>query len=189
MKLSYSALLLGAASAFGQDALVMNDEPFIQGPDVNGCYSDTDLIKMSEGYRACEYKDSVGIKTICYGYNLERSCAKAAIAHVGGDYNAVMAGGCLSQSQCNSLLETEIVSARNGEAKIFGSSVSCSCAKAVLVDMTYNLGEAGLASFGTFDSLVKQGKWAAAAADGKGTKWCHQTGSRCTRDMAQLEKC
>ena len=55
--------------------------------------------------------------------------------------------------------------------------------------MTYNLGKAGLASFNTFDSLVKQGQWAKAAADGRGTKWCSQTGSRCTRDMAQLEKC
>ena len=114
MKLS-AAILLGAVSAFGQDATAIIEEPFIQGQDANGCYSDTDLIKMSEGFRACEYKDSVGIKTICYGYNLQRSCAKNDIASVGGDYNAVMNGGCLSQSQCNSLLDKEIVSARSGE--------------------------------------------------------------------------
>ena len=155
----------------------------------NSCQSDTDLIKVSEGFRACTYKDSVGIKTICYGYNLQRSCAKADIASVGGDYNAVMAGGCLSQTQCDSLLNKEIVSARNGEKQIYGNKISCQCASSVLVDMTYNLGEAGLASFNTFNSLMEQGQWSAAVADVKKTKWCGQVGSRCTRDTQQILKC
>ena len=121
----------------------------------NGCKSDTDLIKVSEGYKPCEYKDSVGIKTICYGYNLERSCSERDIKSVGGDYSAVMAGGCLSQSQCDSLLNKEVVSAENGEKAIYGSKISCQCATSVLVDMTYNLGQAGLASFNTFNSLME----------------------------------
>ena len=99
-----TALLLSTVSALGQDALIPMPEPFIQGQDINGCYSDTDLVKMSEGFRACEYKDSVGIATICYGYNLQRSCAAADIKSVGGDLAALMKGGCLSQSQCDSLL-------------------------------------------------------------------------------------
>ena len=139
---------------------------------VNGCQSDTELIKISEGYRSCMYKDSVGIKTICYGYNLERSCARAAVTAVGGNYDAVMDGGCLTQSQCNSLLDTEVKSAEQGERSIYGSKVSCQCAVSVLVDMTYNLGQAGLASFHTFNSLMEQGKWVDATNDLKTTKWC-----------------
>ena len=73
-------------------------------------------------------------------------------------------------------------SARSGAQAVFGT-VSCACAKAVTVDMTYNLGQAGIASFTTFDSLIKQKKWAEAAADGKTTLWCKQVGTRCTRDM------
>ena len=153
--------LLGFISAQQQVDLVTlgykQDDRNFAPTDSNGCQSDTDLIKISEGFRSCTYKDSVGIKTICYGYNLERSCAPADIKSVGGDYDAVMAGGCLSQSQCDSLLNKEIVSARNGEKAIYGNKISCQCATSVLVDMTYNLGQAGLASFYTFNSLMEQG--------------------------------
>ena len=134
-----STLLLSTVSALGQDALIPMPELFIQGEDINGCYSDTDLIKMSEGFRACEYKDTTGHSTICYGYNLNRSCAAADIKAVGGNLASIMKGGCLSQSQCNSLLDKEVSSARSGAAHVFGT-VSCACAKAVTVDMTYNLG-------------------------------------------------
>jgi len=57
------------------------------------------------------YKDTVGIKTICYGYNLERSFSREDVTNVGGDFDAVMAGGCLSQSQCNTLLDKDTASA------------------------------------------------------------------------------
>ena len=32
--------------------------------------SDIDLIKQGEGLRLCTYKDTMGIKTVCYGFNL-----------------------------------------------------------------------------------------------------------------------
>ena len=182
------AVLLGSASAM-MDEKYFPTERFIDGPDANGCYSDTDLIKMSEGYRACEYVDTTGHKTVCYGYNLERSCARSDISSVGGDFDKVYSGGCLTQSQCNKLLDIEVGRARSGERDIFGSSVSCGCASSVLVDMTYNLGESQLRSFNTFDSLMKQGKWKDAADDLAGTAWCRQVGSRCSRDRSQIEKC
>ena len=63
----------------------------------NACMSDLQLVKDGEGLRTCTYKDTKGIKTVCYGFNLERgTTAKNLIASVGGDYNAVLAGGCLS---------------------------------------------------------------------------------------------
>ena len=62
------------------------------------CYSDTKLIKMGEGYEACMYYDSVGVKTICYGFNLETGSAKSEVEAVGGDYYSVTHGGCLTSS-------------------------------------------------------------------------------------------
>lgn len=41
-------------------------------------------------------------------------------------------------------------------------------------DMTYNLGAAGMSSFHTFISDIKNHEWSAAAADGRGTLWCKQ---------------
>ena len=55
--------------------------------------------------------------------------------------------------------------------------------------MTYNLGEAGLASFNTFNSLMEAGEWDQAADDLSGTLWCSQVGSRCTRDQNQIRGC
>ena len=60
----------------------------------------------------CEYMDTTGNRTVCYGFNLETSSAKANVESVGGNFNDVYNGGCLSKSQCNSLLDTEVDVAR-----------------------------------------------------------------------------
>ena len=133
--------------------------------------------------------DTTGNRTVCYGFNLETGSAKANVEAVGGNYEDVYNGGCLSQSQCSQLLDQQVDVARSGEKQIYGNSISCSCAKSVLVDMTYNLGEAGLASFTTFNSLMESGQWDAAADDLSGTLWCSQVGSRCTRDQNQIRMC
>ena len=153
------------------------------------CYTDTKLIKMSEGYEACMYLDSVGVKTICYGFNLETGDAKSEVEAVGGDYNDVINGGCLTSSQCDSLLDTEVDQARAGEESIYGSTTGCKCADYVLVDMDYNLGTAGLASFTTFQSYIEEQDWDAAADDLYTTLWCSQVGTRCDRDAEQIRGC
>ena len=33
--------------------------------------STVDMIKQAEGYRSCMYKDSMGVPSVCYGYNLK----------------------------------------------------------------------------------------------------------------------
>ena len=153
------------------------------------CQSDIQLIEQGEGLELCEYMDTTGNRTVCYGFNLETSSAKSNVESVGGNYNDVYNGGCLTQTQCEQLLDKEVDVARQGEQQIYGNTITCSCAKSVLVDMTYNLGEAGLASFTTFNSLMEQGQWDAAADDLSGTLWCSQVGSRCTRDQDQIRQC
>ena len=133
--------------------------------------------------------DTTGNRTICYGFNLETSSAKKNVEAVGGNFDEVYNGGCLSKSQCEDLLNEEVDVARQGEKQIYGNKISCQCATYVLVDMTYNLGEAGLASFGTFNSLMEAGEWDQAADDLSGTLWCSQVGSRCTRDQNQIRGC
>lgn len=145
------------------------------------CQSATALIKAAEGYRPCTYKDTTGHKTICYGFNLDASGAKAKVEAVGGNWNKIYNdGGCLSQTQCDELLAGEVSKAQSGARRIFGTQ--CSCIDAVLTDMTYNLGSGGMSSFSTFISLIKSHSWSKAASDIKGTLWCRQVKSRCTRD-------
>lgn len=67
----------------------------------------------------------------------DKSGAKAEVEAVGGDYEKVCNGGCLTKSQCQQLLSKEVSAAASGAEGIFGQQ--CSCIMAVLTDMTYNL--------------------------------------------------
>ena len=153
------------------------------------CQTDTELIKEGEGLELCEYMDTTGNRTVCYGLNLETSSARSEVESVGGDYDDVYNGGCLTKSQCNDLLDNEVDIARAGEKSIYGNNVSCKCAKYVLVDMDYNLGTAGLATFTTFQSYIEASEWDKAADDLYTTLWCSQVGSRCDRDAEQIRGC
>ena len=152
------------------------------------CQSDLQLVQQGEGFRACKYNDTKGIPTICYGYNLSRGQARSDITSVGGNYDSVMAGGCLTQSQCTTLLNKDMGSARSGAQSVFGT-LKCSCAQAVAVDMTYNLGTAGIRGFPNFIASMKSGNWSKASADAKDSLWCRQVGTRCTRDTNQIMMC
>ena len=147
-----------------------------------GYMSDTDLIKDGEGYRQCTYKDTMGIKTVCYGFNLERGNARGEVSAAGGDYNALMSGGCANQNICNKLLDVEVRSARSAAKRQFGS-VGCAAAQAVTVDLMYNLGPGTLGQFKRFTANLKAKNWNGAAAELKNSSYCGQTGRRCTRNM------
>ena len=120
--------------------------------------SDTDLIKQGEGFKLCTYKDTMGIKTVCYGFNLEKSGASSAVASAGGNYSDLINGGCATQTVCNNLLDKEVQVARGIVSSQYGS-ISCPAAQAVVVDMAYNLGSGGLSSFVRFKAAIKSGNW------------------------------
>eukprot|EP00041_Stephanoeca_diplocostata_P004516 m.46477 g.46477 ORF g.46477 m.46477 type:complete len:201 (-) comp15162_c0_seq1:546-1148(-) len=190
---SLSALVgVSLAVAIERDGVVQEKVQY----DANisfACQSALSLIEQAEGYRDCTYVDTTGHKTICYGYNLDNGAAsKDGIAKVGGNWDTVYDhcacpnGGCLSKAQCVELLSTDVNKAKLAAAEVFGEQ--CECVQNVLTDMTYNLGKAGISSFGTFVSLIKAHSWSAAADDARRTLWCRQVGSRCTRDADIIAK-
>ena len=133
----------------------------------------------------CEYKDTMGHPTVCYGFNLDRVDARSKIESVRGDFNKVYAGGCLSQGQCDTLLGGDIATAEGNEKKIFGSV--CECVRNVLIDMTFNLGYPKMRGFTEFIGLIKAETWKSAGEDLKTTLWCRQVGRRCSEDVEQIE--
>lgn len=189
-----AALALGVVSAneaiFTEAPMsnVFDMNNYLSQGDANGCMTDHDLIQQAEGYRSCPYTDTMGHLTICWGYNLDNSNARAEVKAAGGNYDDMRAGKCTTKSVCENLFTKYLNYSRSDAKNIFGT-LSCKWAQAVATDMTYNLGPGGMASFTTFNSLMKQGRWADAAADGKGTAWCRQVGNRCTRNMGQLTSC
>ncbi|CAE7517501.1 E [Symbiodinium sp. KB8] len=163
-------------------------------PAVMACESATALIEAAEGYRDCTYVDTTGHKTICYGFNLAAGGAKSKVESVGGNWDRVYnhcacgtsGAGCLNQHQCAELLSGAVSAAEAGARRVFGNQ--CPCIMAVLTDMTYNLGEGGISSFTTFKRYIEEQNWSAAASDLKGTLWCRQVKSRCTRDVGIIAR-
>jgi hypothetical protein len=48
--------------------------------ELTSCSSDMDLIKLSEGLNKCMYHDTLGIPTVCYGYNLQNRDANEKVS-------------------------------------------------------------------------------------------------------------
>ena len=145
----------------------------VAGPelaDAKQCASAVDLVKLGEGHKLCTYPDTKGHPTICYGFNLDAAGAEGKIHSVGGDWQAVRSGGCLDESQCETLLKMELESAMVNEKSIFGET--CQCVEAALTDMTYNLGASKLRGFAHMIAAIKDKNWAHAADEAIDSSWC-----------------
>ena len=143
-----------------------------------------DLISLHEGYEQCVYTDTTGHKTIGIGFNLERGDAPSIIQSVGADFDAVYNGGqCLTDGQINDIFSGDLNIAKSGAQSCVSSfKDQCDDIQSVLIDLSFNLGEAGLCEFGTFIGQINSNDYASAAADLKTTLWCSQVGNRCTDD-------
>merc|ERR1711988_1872660 len=163
------------------------NENVTTGLNVSACDARS-IISQHEGKRNCVYKDTMGHPTFGIGYNLDNPGAPQAIAAVGADYNSIRSGKtCLTDSQVMQLFEPSYQSAVRGARTAVSCYDSLCCdVQNVMTDMDYNLGDGGFSSFHGFIGYVCQGDWAQAAADGRGTAWCRQVGSRCTGDMSAV---
>ena len=148
------------------------------------------LISGHEGKRQCVYKDSRGIPTVGIGFNLRAFGAKGKIEKLGLDYDKVLDGSqCLTDSQIMDLFEPSYQSAAASAKRAVSSFSSLCCNVAeVMIDMDYNLGGAGFASFREFIGKINAKDWSGAAADGRGTRWCSQVGRRCDDDMGRVAR-
>ena len=152
------------------------------------CMSANDLIKQGEGLRLSRYYDTMGIPTVCYGYNLQNGNARSQVAKAGGNYDSIMAGSATTQAVCNNLLKFEVDIAKSNKNSVFGN-LKCAAANDVAVDMTYNLGKGGIQGFPKFIAAMKAGNWQQAKKEGENSLWCGQVKSRCSRNMNQIVNC
>lgn len=90
----------------------------------------------------------------------------------------------MTESQCQQLLQSDVDAAAQAASSLINV---CACEQNVVVDLAYNLGKSGLASFNTFLGYMRNQQWSQAASDLRGTLWCRQVGNRCTRDTGLIE--
>ena len=171
-----TAALIGSTSASDQIFFDLSKQEVMYHPDMvtlNGaqCRTDVQLIQMSEGYRACMYLDSVGVPTVCWGYNLHNYNARSEVSNAGSNLDKLLKGGCTTKPVCDALLNLYVSRSHGYAHNVFGNSLNkCKYAWAVATDMTYNMGEIGMKNFNwSFDNAMKNGQWSNAVNILKGT--------------------
>ena len=141
-----------------------------------------ELWKQDEGFRTHVYKDTMGIDTVGYGYNLEANPAKLsateiALIHVHG----------ITEERAEELLKEEVEKTFQhlaDDLDFFNDLPED--AQIVFVDMAYNMGVKGVEQFKTMLADAEHGDFEKAAQDGLNSRWAKQVHGRATRLMGLL---
>lgn len=127
-----------------------------------------DQLMRDEGLRLKPYRDSVGKLTIGVGRNLD---------DVG-----------ISEEEAGLLLNNDIAAARADVfARLPWATFLNEPRFAVLVNMRFNLGLAGLFTFRQALAAMERGDWAEAAKEMRDSHWAEQVGPRAHRLAQQME--
>lgn len=128
-------------------------------PDRDGMFYDEKTkarIKRSEGLRLTPYRDSVGVLTIGYGTNIER----------------------ITVSEAEVLFEFRYRDSVNAAMKYRWFHTLDRTRKSVIVDMIYNLGARGFATFEKMIAALEKSDFETAADEMLDSKWSGQVGKR-----------
>ena len=110
-----------------------------------------ELIKKHEGFRFMPYKDTKGILTIGYGYNLTEG---------------------ISQETAEFLLDEQIGEATKDCLTLFSNFKELNTTRtAVLINMAYNMGRSRLGSFKKMIAAVENNNFKIASIEMLDSKW------------------
>lgn len=148
----------------------------------------SELIRKHEGLRLSVYKDSRGIATIGYGFNLQAQHALYVCNLFGLDYAVLLAGtASLTQEQADKIFEHQLgVVQAQAHITFRGYDSMPANVQAVIADVIFNLGWAGFQGFHQTIAAFKAGNWNAAADALKDSLWFKQVGTRAVEDVALL---
>ena len=126
-------------------------------------------LKRHEGERLTAYKDTVGVLTVGVGHNCKASPVPG-VEKIGDKITQETSDRLFFQDTHNH--ETAILK------KLPWISELAPSRQAVLFNMAFNLGVAGLLSFKNTLSLIQQGKYLAASDAMLNSKWATQVKGR-----------
>lgn len=123
-----------------------------------------------EGLRLVPYKDSAGIWTIGYGYNLESH--GVLDLYPGATFK-------ICREQAEVWLSEELAVAEQDARYLYSAFDSFPDAiKATLIDLAYNMGRSSLSSFKNMNAAIARQDWRVVAEELKDSKYYRQTGHR-----------
>lgn len=146
-------------------------------------------ICLNEGCELTAYRDSLGIWTIGYGFNLERADAHTILAKLGVDVPDGWANLSISGTVASELLDLEIAPLVERARSSLASGVFdklCDPRKFVVCDLEYNLGHDGWLEFTGTRHLISTAQYIAAGAHLENSDWYKQTGARAVRNVQMM---
>ncbi len=146
------------------------------------------MLRRHEGVRNKVYKDTLGIPTVGVGFNLRRQDARDRISEVGASYDDVLSGkATLTDAQIDALLATDIAECIADLRLILPFDTLPPVARAVLVDLRFNLGGRGLRGFTHTLDEIRAGRFSAAGDRLGKSVWALQVGRRAVENIALLK--
>lgn len=133
-------------------------------------------LQRDEGLRLFPYLDSVGVKTIGYGHNLQ--------AHPLPDVD-----GGISIQRATEILSNDLALITLDLTHTLPGTIALDKPRfGVLQNMAFNLGVHGLLGFTSFLAYLQTSQYDNAAAAMLASKWARQVGQRAYRLSEQIRK-
>jgi len=154
--------------------------------------SELGQIKKDEGFRKGVYKDTMGIKTIGYGFNLERAGSQEALdaANITSSLEDLKSGKMkLTEEEASRLMMGEMGHFRNVAKRYVGEETwknLSSNRQGILTNMAYNMGEGTLSNFKDLKAAIVKGDWKQAQVEMKDSAWSKQVKGRSDRLIARM---
>jgi lysozyme len=138
-----------------------------------------DLVLKHEGLKLFPYTDSVGKKTIGVGHCLD-------VVPLPADYYEP--DGSISEATAMEVFDEDLDKATAAVIRLtkpWFPQLNDARA-AVLIDMAFEMGEAGLAGFAHMLGCLSAGNWVSAGAAAMQSKWASQVPDRALEDAVML---
>lgn len=154
--------------------------------------SELEQIQKDEGFRRGVYKDTKGIKTIGFGFNLEREGAREALESAGikKSLAALKHGRMkLTKEEASRLMMGEMGHFKKVAENFVGESTWKKLSQnkqGILTNMAYNMGEGTLSKFNNLRKAIQSGDWKQAQAEMKDSAWAGQVKGRADRLIARM---
>lgn len=146
-------------------------------------------IKWNEGFRPDAYNDSVGKRTIGYGFNLEEPMIQNILRSYGYSPRKLdMSQEQLNKADADKILNDVVIKVALRDAKRFApnwENLPFGVRKALL-DMAYQLGYTKLSGFKKMRSAMLRYDLRTMADEMKKSRWYHQTPNRAKRNIAMV---
>ena len=134
------------------------------------------MTKEFEGFEPNIYKDSLGIKSIGHGFNLEDETVSSLLP------SDVLSGERGITQPESDVIFNQIYGRARGDAKSFaGEDIFKRLpieVQGIVTDMAYNMGLTKLDGFVELKKALEKGDWEKSAIEMKDSKWYGQVGDR-----------